>query len=112
MKIVLEVPIKVTDQDLMDIISIAFEGGINYWCSDAEKLGNLSYKLYDSESDDTWTFDKDDLLRGIKQYMQNNHEWKIFDTDENGLYLEFAYIDADVADQIIQYACMGKVIFG
>ena len=98
--------INIEDQDLRDIISIAFGGGINYWCSDAEKLGNLSYKLYDSESDD------DDLLRGIKQYIQNNHEWKIFDIDENGLYLEFAYIDADVADQIIQYACMGKVIFG
>ena len=115
MEIVLEIPIKikVTDKDLMDILSIAFEGGINYWCKSYDRHGKFAFTLYDAESDDKWNFDKDDLIRGIKQYILNSEDkWSILDTNNDEVYIEPAFIDAWIADDIIQYACMGRVIFG
>ena len=110
---VLEVPIKVrvTDQDLDDILSIALEVGIRYWCRQYDRTGKFGITLYDAESDDKWSFDKRDLLRGIEQYITNENQWSILNTDKNGVYVDTTMVDAYVADTIIQYACMGKVIF-
>lgn len=112
MKIVLEVPVEVTDRDLKGILTTAFVGGINYWCRKYDRHGEFSFTLYDAESDDKWSFDKDDLIRGIKQYILNSNDWSILYTDDDGIHLEAGEIDADIADEIIQYACMGRVIFG
>lgn len=113
MKNVLEIPIKVrvTDQDLEDILSIAFEGGINYWCRQYDRTGKFGFTLYDAESDDKWSFDKNGLICAIKQYITSENQWSILNTDKNGVYIDTSLIDAYVADTIIQYACMGKVIF-
>ena len=98
-----EVPIevRVSDQDLEDILTIALEVGIAYWCRQYDRTGKFGITLYATDSDDKWVFGKSDLIRGIKQYITNNDQWSILNADKNGVY---------VADVIIQYACMGRVI--
>lgn len=110
---VLEVPIKVrvTDQDLDDILSIALEVGIAYWCRQYDRTGKFGITLYGTDSDDKWVFGKSDLIRGIKQFITDNNQWSILNADKNGVYVDTAMVDAYVADTIIQYACMGRVIF-
>lgn len=111
MDIILDVPIKVTDKDLSGILTTAFTGGIGYWCRRYDRHAKFSFTLYDVETDDTWDFDKDDLIRGIKQYIMNSNDWSILYTDYDGIHLEAGEIDAGIADEIIQYACMGRVVF-
>ena len=113
----------VTGEDIDDIMCTALEGGITYWCASVEviesKEGIYAHeqirrggklKLYDAESDDTWILTRDMLLEGIKR-------WAEFGGDPcnaicgNGT-LDTCEIDADVADQIVQYALFGEVVFG
>ena len=113
MRNVLEIPIKVrvTDKDLEDILLLALEVGISYWCRQYDRTGKFGITLYHVESDDKWSFDKRDLLRGIEQYIASEKQWSILNTDNYGVYVDTALVDAYVADTIIQYACMGKVVF-
>ena len=108
-----EVPIevRVSDQDLEDILSLALEVGIAHWCRQYDRTGKFGITLYNAESDDKWSFDKRDLLRGIEQYITSENQWSILNADKNGVYVDTAMVDAYVADVIIQYACMGKIIF-
>ena len=108
-----EVPIevRVSDQDLEDILSLALEVGIAHWCRQYDRTGKFGITLYATDSDDKWVFDKRDLLRGIEQYITDNNQWSILNADKNGVYVDTAMVDAYVADVIIQYACMGRVIF-
>ena len=108
-----EVPIevRVTDQDLEDILSIALEVGITHWCRQYDRTGKFGITLYATDSDDKWVFDKSDLIRGIKQLITDNNLWSILNADKNGVYVDTAMVDAYVADTIIQYACMGRIIF-
>ena len=47
----------------------------------------------------------------IEQYIAIENQWSILNTDKNGVYIDTSLVDAYVADTIIQYARMGKVIF-
>ena len=64
----MEMLVNITDEDLSDIMSTVFDGGINYWGGTVKKLRNLSYKICDAESDDTWTFTK---KREFVEYSTN-----------------------------------------
>lgn len=119
--------VRVSDEDIDDIVCTALEGGINYWCCDAEVVGEYlgewasdqisrggTLKLYDIESDDVWTLDKAKLLNGISLAITNGflleYEWAKFENEI--ITLDTYQIDAAVADAIIQYALFGKVVFG
>jgi hypothetical protein len=120
-KIDIKTTIKLSDQDINDLMVSALEGGINYWCNNLEILysdkiqftndtlasdvialgGEL--KLYDIESDDTWILDINKFMNGVKMYCKNN---KIFD----GVELIENH-DADTADNIIQFALFNEIVF-
>ncbi len=119
--------IRVSNEDIDDIVCTALEGGINYWCNSAEVEGEYlgefasdqisrggTLKLYDAESDDVWLLDKPKLLNGISKAITNGflleYEWAKFDNEI--ITLDTCQIDAEVADAIIQYALFGKIIFG
>ena len=115
--------IKVTAEDIDDIMCSALEGGINYWCCKAEVVGDYlgeyaseqisrggTLKLYDEVEDQVYKLTLEDLLKGIKLAVQGNYyadyEW------HNGAELDPCQIDADVADVIIQLALFKEVIYG
>lgn len=117
-KFVSDSEVVVTAQDIDDIICIAFEGGINYWCYKAEVVGGKylgefaseqisrggKLRLYigepfDDENSETYTFDLSDLLKGLEKYIEDVGH---FDIDE---------CDAEVADMIIQYTVFGELVY-
>ena len=111
---------KVCDKDIDDIMCGALEGGITYWCSRAEVVGEYlgeyaseqisrggELRLYDCESDKVYTLTLDKFLRGLTMYIRSCYGCVV----ENGC-LEPGAIDAEGADCIIQYALFGDVIYG
>lgn len=115
--------IKVTQEDIDDIMVSALEGGINYWCWKAEVLGEWKsewaheqiarggiLKLYDSEEDKKYWLTLDKLLKGIKLAYEGgyyaDYDWC------NGMTLDCCQVDAEVADAIVQLALFDDVIYG
>ena len=115
--------VKVTDQDIDDIMCTALEGGINYWCWKAEVVGDYlgeyaseqiarggELKLYDRESDDVYVITQEKLLNGIKLAIEHMYydEYNWYTANE----LDCCQIDAMVADVIVQCALFDDVIYG
>lgn len=119
------VPVKVSQRFLDDLVSTAFEGGINYWCTKAEPgtatgalvegadylsdvitRGGTVY-LYDDDpsegSGKTYALTLDKLLNGLALYIDRNLARSDGIPD---------VLDANGADQVIQYAVFGEVIYG
>ena len=115
--------IKVTQQDIDDIMCSALEGGICYWCCKAEVVGEYlgeygseqisrggTLKLHDSEEDEVYELTREKLLMGIKKAYEKDYyaeyEWC------NGAVIDTCQVDADVADAIVQLALFDDVIYG
>lgn len=113
MELVVDYAIEITDENLDIILEMAFEGGITYWCSEATETGNFAYKLYDYVDDKEWSFNKKDLLNGISMYILNHRNgFKLIKNENGKMVFDDWNVDGNVADEIIQYACMGKVRYG
>lgn len=132
--------ILVTDQDLADIITIAFYGGLN-WCEraypkDGHWMGNPGNHilnggviiLCDIDGEERYELNKLKLLRGITSLIEEdnwdlsqlgfeNEDAYYVDADNTqcilraGHHLETGDIDADIADLIVQYGIFGKQVF-
>lgn len=132
--------ILVTDQDLADIITIAFYGGLN-WCEraypkDGHWMGNPGNHilnggviiLCDIDGEERYELNKFKLLRGITGLIEEdnwdlsqlgfkNEDAYYIDADNTqcvlraGHCLETGDIDADIADLIVQYGIFGKQVF-
>jgi len=120
---------ELTQQDINDLISTALEGGINYWCGNAEIKYNADCTmfgvsaedeskvefisdvvgyggvliLFDGESNAEWELDLNKMVNGITKHC-----------NENGLSIVelMDNFDADDADCIVQYAVMNELVFG
>ena len=110
--------VHVTAEDIDDILCTAFEGGICYWCDEVEVVGKYLGKyaseqisrggklvLYDAESSDKWELTLDKFAKGLKEWLSNNPS---FITDGG---IDTSNIDANCADEIIQYALFGEPMF-
>ena len=123
MKLEIKFDVEITQQDIDDIMCSALEGGINYWCRKAEVVGDYlgeyaseqisrggSLILYDAESSGKWELTLDNFKDGLHQFLidfPNNIEG-----DElNGYYIDPSNIDGCDADNIVQYALFGSLIF-
>lgn len=115
--------IKVTQQDIDDIMCAAFEGGITYWCYRAEVVGGYKGKyaseqisrggkvrLYDSVEDAVYELTLEDFLNGITKAIEenwyDNYDW------HDGSSIDTCNVDAEVADTIIQLALFDEVVYG
>ena len=115
--------VHVTAEDIDDILCTAFEGGICYWCDEVEVVGKYLGKyaseqisrggklvLHDAESSDKWELDLEKIKQGIEMYICLFPD-KIEGDEINGYYIDTSNIDSDVADEIIQYALFGELMF-
>lgn len=115
--------IKVTDKDIDDIITTAFEGGITYWCCKVEVVGDYlakfaseqisrggTVRLYDSVEDTVYDLTLENFMEGLTKAIEDN--WY----DSYGWYdgnsIDTCNVDANVADVIIQLALFDDVIYG
>lgn len=113
---------EVSPEDIDDILSTAFNGGISYWCSEAEPVDGIfghsaseqiarggTLKLYDCESSDTYELNLEKMLRGIRLWVENEQdEYGVLDGNE----LDCSNVDATAADAMVQYALFGEIIYG
>lgn len=119
--------VDVSKEDIDDIMVAALEGGINYWCCKAEVVGEYlgeyaseqisrggMLKLYDREEDDTYLLTLQAFLCGLTRYLSNPRESGFVilpGKDENTFAVDVGNIDADAADQIIQYGIFGEIVY-
>ena len=115
--------IRITSQDIDDIMTSALEGGITYWCGEAEVVGEYlgeyaseqisrggTLILHDAESEDAWELNLEKLLRGIGIAIEESYlaDYEWYDSES----IDPCQIDGDVADAIIQFAIFEEIIFG
>lgn len=111
--------IKYTQENIDDIMSMALEGGITYWCNQAkvkEKyLGTYASEqisrggtlhLYDEEDDSEYELTLEKFITGLLLFLQENPSF-ITNSD-----LDVCQMDAADADIIIQYALFGEIVYG
>ncbi len=105
--------INIPNEDIIDVLITALEGGSNYWYYILETSNRSSVKIvldvltteeeitvYDVETDDELgVLSRDNIKQGIKMFIENGYE---FEPD----------MDADDADTFFQYVVMGEIVFG
>lgn len=110
------VPMRLSVEDIDDLMSMALDGGITYWCRRAEvneedyygdyaseqiaRGGSLT--LYDAESEDKWVLTLDKLMHGLVLALENG-ELTSVDPDD---------WDADTADIVVQLGLFDTIVFG
>lgn len=120
-----EFKVRITDEDIDDIMCSALEGGITYWCSEAEVKGEylgeygseqISHGgillLHDIEEPEVYELTKEKLLKGIMMYLANPTYSDVLEMIDHELRLDTSYVDADVSDCMVQYALFGDIVFG
>lgn len=122
-EIEIKTKLRVTQEDIDDIMCTALEGGITYWCNHAQVVGEYlgeygheqiakggTLKLYDAEDGNVYELTQEKLLNGIKLAYEKGYRKDYGWCD--GHYLNTCQVDADVADIIIQLALFDDVIYG
>ena len=118
----LNVKVKITQQDIDDIMVSALEGGICYWCRKAEViedeyLGEYasdqisrggSLRLYDAEEDEVYVLTLEKFLNGVQLAFDEGYANRWI----NGCSIDTCGIDGEAADVIVQLALFGEVVFG
>lgn len=117
-----EIFVKLTQEDVDDIMAGALEGGINYWCCVAEVIGEYlgeyaseqisrggKLRLHDAESDDVWELDLEKFTNGVRLWIENGDDRYGAVSDGK---IDPCEVDGEMADLIVQYALFGEVVFG
>lgn len=115
-----EIEVNLSQQDIDDIMAVAMEGGICYWCRKAEVVGEYlgeyasdqisrggALILHDAESAQTWELTLEKFLKGVKLYFEQGCHVQVEDNA-----IDTCDIDANDADCIVQFSVFGEVMFG
>ena len=125
------VPVKISEQDIEDLMVTAIEGGIGYFaCLDnrseiyvlapkdepvavtaasiLNKGGGVTF-LDTEDNSVEWVLTKEKLLRGVQKFLEEDVNIVLY--IDNG-ELDMCMIDADHADRIVQYALFGDLVYG
>ena len=119
-RVSISLDVDLSQQDIDDIMAVAMEGGICYWCRKAEVVGEYlgeyasdqisrggALILHDAESAQTWELTLEKFLNGVKLYFEQGCHVNVEDNA-----IDTCDIDANDADCIIQFALFGKLVFG
>lgn len=114
--------IRLTEEDIDDIMCSALEGGICYWACEAEVLGAYfgtyaseqiarggTLLIHDAESDDCWDLTLEKFLEGVKLWYTTGMAGNAIHADGT---LDTYDIDGAAADTIVQLALFGELVFG
>lgn len=129
--ILVMVHVHLTKQDVDDIMVSALEGGINYWCDrvtvDGEYLGEYAsdqisrggklnihlIEPFDEYDTVLYKLDIEKFKNGFKLWLENGgyRYGSIIGALIEDCKVNCGQIDACCADEIIQYALFGDLIF-
>lgn len=114
--------LKITQEEIDDIMVCALEGGINYWVNKAEVVGEYlgefasdqisrggTLRLYDYEAEAWYELTLDKFLNGIQKWYEDGYDR--YNAVQNDGTLDCCNIDASAADSIVQYAIFGEIIY-
>lgn len=124
MDLELNLAVRVTDEDIDDIMSSALDR-ISYWCGACEVkggkyLGDYASEqisrggtliLYEAEDDGKWELTKEKFIEGLKIYFRN-YPLDVLDVLDGSLIIDCGMVDGEVADTIVQYALFGELVYG
>lgn len=112
--------VKVTDEDIDDIMCSALEGGICYWCDRAEVAGDYlgeyaheqisrggTLLLHDREGEAAVRLTLEKFMYGLRRFLSGNLAKVVFKGR-----IDPGEIDGARADSIIQYAVFDEIIYG
>lgn len=121
----------VTREDIDDIMAAALEGGITYWADEASvneekriadwgheqiaRGGELQIHViepFDRDNTEWYTLTKEKFLKGLETYLKNPAYSDFLEFADHELRVDTFYVDASVADAIVQYALFGEIIYG
>jgi len=124
--------ITLTSEDVWYLLTTAFEGGVNYWCEfvrgshtgDKTKLPDGRNKVVreyewlaiggeiELGADGTvHTLTLDLFQKGLQMWIDNNSAKISYDKRRNDNVLNIGVIDANDADNIIQYGVFGELVY-
>lgn len=125
-EIVAEIKVTLTTQDIDDIMVSVLEGGVTaYWCGKAEvveekRVAEWGHEqiarggalvMHDSEDpDEKWELDLEKFLRGFELWVENGGD-EYGAVQKNGR-VDCGRIDANCADEIVQYGLFGEIVYG
>lgn len=119
--------INLTEEDIDDIMASALEGGVVYWADTAKvdgdylgeyaseqisRGGKLKFHLIEAfENDKRWyVLDRDKFLKGFAMWIEAcNDQYGVIDNIGS---VDCGNIDGCCADEIVQYALFGELVFG
>lgn len=118
--------VRVTRQDVDDILVSALEGGINGWCRKAEVVEDTYYgewaseqvsrggslRLYDKIEPSRLILTLEDFLYGLQLWAHDCAPEYCFRKPGSVWFLECGMIDAIQADIIVQMAVFGELVYG
>lgn len=115
-----EIVVNLTMQDIDDIMCLALEGGITYWCCEAEVVGeylgeyaheqisrNGTLLLHYSEEDKEYQFTLEHFVQGFRLYLEQGCHIAVEDSA-----IDTGDLDANDADCIVQFGLFGEVLYG
>lgn len=118
-----KIEVELKKEDIDDIMCCALEGGINYWCNEAEVVEGEYYgefaseqisnggslRIYDMEEDKTYLLDLEKFIEGFKIWISKGYDRY---GAVSGKEVDCCQIDAECADGIVQCALFGDIIYG
>ncbi len=121
----------VTTEDIDDIMVSALEGGITYWANRAKvpeekrvaewgheqiaRDGELHIHViepFDQKDTEWYVLTKEKFLNGLEKYLKDPKYSDCLEFVDHELRIDTCYVDADVADTIVQYALFGEIVYG
>ncbi len=124
----LNVRFTLSQQLTRDILSIAAQGGINYWADGLKhkfSAESCEFRVVEQEpstDDAPLSFDitAETVQKGIETMFQKAIKNHLTSTSPEILSCilralvedDASYIDADAADAIIQFGCFGELVYG
>ena len=127
-EILVQIRAALTQQDIDAIMVSALEGGINYWCrrvvvqgaylgeyasEQISRGGTLAIWLDEPFEDDKtcYMLGRDKFLAGFKLWLEKGGDsYDAIDYSDGSV--DCGQIDATCADEIVQYALFGELVFG
>lgn len=102
----------VTDQEIDDIMVTAFEGGITYWCGEARVIAGQDGKPFIGLASSALTRN-----HAINLYDSEEERWRKLTLKKllkafSKLNFDFENYDAGDADNAVQTAVFGDIIYG
>ena len=122
--------IKVTQDDVDDIVTTALEGGITYWCDEAKVVGDylgecssdqisrggsLMLRVtepFDDNDTEWYKLSLNELLDGIRRFYNDYDDDIMWDEVDGHIEIDPSEVDAESADAIVQNALFGEIVFG